>query len=204
MDVLVRQHAGSKGLGSVVLKHRDLYLRYYWPAIVLLIDEVNGNARYGFARLQNGGVNSVAEHALPSELGQKRRMHVQHSVPIFSKSAGAKLLHVPGQHDQFDSMTLQRPLDGRVESMWPRMGDAAEVRRRDTRDTRSFQYESAGVVGDDNSNLSVERSGTAGVQYRLEIGAGVRGKHTQPELPHERRSLVRDNLLGLHHQLVHF
>ena len=130
-------------------------------------------------------------------------MDVQHPAAIRRERARTQLLHVSGQRDHLDSVTLQSLLDGRVEGIRGGMGYVAEMNCRDTRDTRPFQCESAGVVGDNHADLRVERSRTAGVQYRLEVGTGVRREHAQPELSHERRSLVRDNLLGLHNQLVH-
>src|SRR5688572_12374334 len=60
-------------------KDLDLALAHDRAGVVLGIHEVNRHARFCFVRLEYGGKDAIAVHALPAELGQQGGMSIEDS-----------------------------------------------------------------------------------------------------------------------------
>ena len=77
-EVLVfqRVYLGCNVVGGIGWQHRTLCLEECGTLVVLLVDEMDGDAALGIAALDNGLVHSVAIHALAAVLGEQRRVDV--------------------------------------------------------------------------------------------------------------------------------
>ena len=93
-------------------------LGYDGAAVVLFVNEVDADAGDTFTRCDYGGVDALAVHPLPAELGQQRGVDVQDVVAVSAQRPGAELSdHVPGQSDEFrNSVRGQGIGDGGVQS----------------------------------------------------------------------------------------
>ena len=153
-NVLLFEHAGGEGVGGVAGKHGHPGLGDDGAVVVLLVHEVDGDARNAVAGCQNRLMHALAVHASASELGQQRRMHVEYAVAVCVERARAEHLHVSGKGDQLDAVGLEGFGDRLVETGRIGVGSAAEVARRYARSARPLKREGAGVVRDHHSYLA--------------------------------------------------
>ena len=73
------EHAVGQQFGRVTDQHRTSALQDHAPGVVRLVGEVDGAARLPLAVRDDGFVHTPPVHALAAELGQQRRVDVQHT-----------------------------------------------------------------------------------------------------------------------------
>jgi hypothetical protein len=101
----------------------------------------------------------IAEHDLPAELGQERRVCVEDAPAERRQRGGAKPLQVTGKKDEIDLTSKERRTDGRVQRLWRGM----RVRRQ--------------MMGRiDHNDLALNASRRARVENALERGPFMGGK----------------------------
>ena len=139
-DVLDLVDAGFEVVVGIVLAHLHGALRHDGAFVVVLVREVDGDARHFHARVER-----VLDGVRALERGQQRRMQVQHAVGERVQQHGRHLAHVPCHHHVLGVRVAQRLGDAPVGFDGVGVHVAVEHRDRDARPMRALDAERIGA-----------------------------------------------------------
>ncbi len=111
-----------KGFKGVFGQDGDFALSESCAVVVLLIDIVDCYTGYGFARVQHCLMNTAAVHSPAAELGEQRRMAVEHTVVVAGEGSGTYEAHIPCKQHKIHANGFQRANDGFVQGFRLRVG----------------------------------------------------------------------------------
>ena len=163
-------------VGGVVGVHGHRLLQDHGPVVVLLVDEVDGDAGPVHAVLDHGAMDVHAIHAFPAEGGEESRVDIRHAAPVCLNHVGRDFLHVACESNERGVVGVQRVQKGTAKRSRGLEGGRRDDLGWHPMTVGPLQGAGVGGVAHAAHDLGWEVARVDLVQEGLEVGSAPGGK----------------------------